>query len=225
MNQPCLPREQQCAAARALRPEFARVVEDGRSPSEVRHATAASFGEEVQLTPPASGFAGLVWILPVVGAVLGLAGVGYAFWRWRGGGASRATPADRELVRVALGDGRGHGGAVAAVTGRIRIGALITPLARRRPWKLARETVALDHLSGGRLVLPVGLGALDDLRAELTGRGIVLALARVKQDLLDALDAYGLITAIGPDLIFPTLPTAVAAYRAWRSHEPRTGQE
>ena len=33
---------------------------------------------------------------------------------------------------------------------------------RRRPWKLARETVTLDHLSNGGLVLPVGLGALED---------------------------------------------------------------
>jgi alkanesulfonate monooxygenase SsuD/methylene tetrahydromethanopterin reductase-like flavin-dependent oxidoreductase (luciferase family) len=47
-------------------------------------------------------------------------------------------------------------------TERVRIGAVLTPPARRRPWKLARETVTLDHLSGGRLVLPVGLGALDD---------------------------------------------------------------
>jgi alkanesulfonate monooxygenase SsuD/methylene tetrahydromethanopterin reductase-like flavin-dependent oxidoreductase (luciferase family) len=47
-------------------------------------------------------------------------------------------------------------------TERVRIGAMLTPPARRRPWKLARETIALDHLSGGRLVLPVGLGALDD---------------------------------------------------------------
>jgi alkanesulfonate monooxygenase SsuD/methylene tetrahydromethanopterin reductase-like flavin-dependent oxidoreductase (luciferase family) len=39
---------------------------------------------------------------------------------------------------------------------------VLTPPARRRPWKRAREAVALDHLSGGRLVLPVGLGALDD---------------------------------------------------------------
>jgi alkanesulfonate monooxygenase SsuD/methylene tetrahydromethanopterin reductase-like flavin-dependent oxidoreductase (luciferase family) len=39
---------------------------------------------------------------------------------------------------------------------------MVTPLPRRRPVKLARETVTLDHLSGGRLVLPVGLGALDD---------------------------------------------------------------
>src|SRR3712207_6897879 len=43
--------------------------------------------------------------------------------------------------------------AMAMRTERVRIGAVLTPPARRRPWKLARETVALDHLSGGRLVL------------------------------------------------------------------------
>lgn len=52
--------------------------------------------------------------------------------------------------------------AFAMVTSRIRLGAMIMPLARRRPWKVARESVTLDHLSNGRLVLPVGLGALDD---------------------------------------------------------------
>jgi alkanesulfonate monooxygenase SsuD/methylene tetrahydromethanopterin reductase-like flavin-dependent oxidoreductase (luciferase family) len=52
--------------------------------------------------------------------------------------------------------------AMAMRTERVKIGAVLTPPARRRPWKLARETVALDHLSGGRLVLPVGLGALED---------------------------------------------------------------
>lgn len=52
--------------------------------------------------------------------------------------------------------------AMAMRTERVRIGAVITPPARRRPWKLARETMTLDHVSGGRLVLPVGLGALDD---------------------------------------------------------------
>ena len=52
--------------------------------------------------------------------------------------------------------------AMAMRTERVRLGAVLTPPARRRPWKLARETVTLDHLSGGRLVLPVGLGALDD---------------------------------------------------------------
>ena len=48
--------------------------------------------------------------------------------------------------------------AVATVTSQVRIGALVTPLARRRPWKVAREAVTLDHLSNGRLVLGVGLG-------------------------------------------------------------------
>ena len=52
--------------------------------------------------------------------------------------------------------------AIATQTSRVRIGAMLTPVSRRRPWKLARETMTVDQLSGGRLVLPVGLGALDD---------------------------------------------------------------
>lgn len=52
--------------------------------------------------------------------------------------------------------------AMAMRTEHVRLGAIITPPSRRRPWKLARETRTLDHLSNGRLVLPVGLGALDD---------------------------------------------------------------
>lgn len=52
--------------------------------------------------------------------------------------------------------------AAAMTTTRIRLGALITPLARRRPWKFARETVTLDHLSAGRLVVGVGTGGGDD---------------------------------------------------------------
>jgi high affinity sulfate transporter 1 len=60
------------------------------------------------------------------------------------------------------------------------------------------------------------LDAVDALRRELTDRGIVFALARVKQDLLDDLTAYGLADTVGPERIFPTLPTAVAAYRECR---------
>lgn len=52
--------------------------------------------------------------------------------------------------------------AMAMRTERVRLGAMIFAPTRRRPWKLAREALTLDHLSGGRLVLPVGLGALDD---------------------------------------------------------------
>jgi SulP family sulfate permease len=56
--------------------------------------------------------------------------------------------------------------------------------------------------------------AIDELRTELGRRGITFAMARVKQDLRDDLVAAGLVERIGADLIFPTLPTAVAAYRA-----------
>ena len=57
------------------------------------------------------------------------------------------------------------------------------------------------------------LDAVDQLRTELERRGIVFAMARVKQDLRDALQAAGLVDKIGQDYIFPTLPTAVEAYR------------
>jgi alkanesulfonate monooxygenase SsuD/methylene tetrahydromethanopterin reductase-like flavin-dependent oxidoreductase (luciferase family) len=48
--------------------------------------------------------------------------------------------------------------AIALRTEHIRLGPMVTPLSRRRPWKLARETVTLDRLSGGRMILGVGLG-------------------------------------------------------------------
>lgn len=48
--------------------------------------------------------------------------------------------------------------AVALNTQRIKLGPMVTPLARRRPWKVAREAISLDHLSAGRLIIGVGLG-------------------------------------------------------------------
>jgi len=48
---------------------------------------------------------------------------------------------------------------VAARTSRIRIGTVVTPVPRRRPWQLARTTTTLDRLSGGRVVLGVGIGS------------------------------------------------------------------
>jgi alkanesulfonate monooxygenase SsuD/methylene tetrahydromethanopterin reductase-like flavin-dependent oxidoreductase (luciferase family) len=49
--------------------------------------------------------------------------------------------------------------AIALSTSRIRIGPMVTPIARRRPWKLAREALSIDQISGGRLIMGVGLGA------------------------------------------------------------------
>lgn len=57
------------------------------------------------------------------------------------------------------------------------------------------------------------LDALDQVREELSRRGIVFAMARVKQDLRNSLAAAGLLTKIGEDRIYPTLPTAVEAFR------------
>lgn len=59
------------------------------------------------------------------------------------------------------------------------------------------------------------LDAVEALRQELADRDIVLALARVKQELREDLDAYGLTASVGADRIYPTLPTALEAYRAW----------
>jgi alkanesulfonate monooxygenase SsuD/methylene tetrahydromethanopterin reductase-like flavin-dependent oxidoreductase (luciferase family) len=60
--------------------------------------------------------------------------------------------------------------AIAAATERLRLGPLVTPLARRRPVKVARETATLDRLSAGRLTLGVGLGS-DEFASEYSITG------------------------------------------------------
>ena len=60
--------------------------------------------------------------------------------------------------------------AMATATERIRLGPMVTPLARRRPVKVARETATLDRLSGGRLTLGVGLGS-DQFASEYSITG------------------------------------------------------
>jgi alkanesulfonate monooxygenase SsuD/methylene tetrahydromethanopterin reductase-like flavin-dependent oxidoreductase (luciferase family) len=72
--------------------------------------------------------------------------------------------------------------AMAMRTERARLGAIVTPPSRRRPWKLAREAMTLDVLSNGRLILPVGLGALDDAAFGNVGEPTD---ARTRAELLD----------------------------------------
>src|SRR2546429_471581 len=71
---------------------------------------------------------------------------------------------------------------VAASTSRIKLGTMITPVARRRPWKLAKEVTTLDLLSSGRVILGVGLGAPAHAEFGLFGEP---AEARVRAELLD----------------------------------------
>lgn len=72
---------------------------------------------------------------------------------------------------------------VALRTERIRIGPLVTAPSRRRPWQLASETATLDHLSQGRVILPVGLGAAEELGFARFGD---VMDRKVRAELLDA---------------------------------------
>jgi SulP family sulfate permease len=65
--------------------------------------------------------------------------------------------------------------------------------------------------------------ALESLRRELESRGIVLGLARLKQDLRGDLAPSGLLDRIGEEHIFATLPTTVAAFKAWQEQHPDEG--
>ncbi len=78
--------------------------------------------------------------------------------------------------------------AMALQTTRIRLGTSITPLTRRRPWKVARETVTLDHLSNGRLILGVGLGDLEHDAASFASFGEVTDAKQRGRMLDEALD-------------------------------------
>ena len=76
--------------------------------------------------------------------------------------------------------------AAAMRTDRIRLGTMLTPLPRRKPWDVASQSATLDNLAGGRVILSVGLGAPDDrwwlfeedpgrrTRAELLDEGLEL---------------------------------------------------
>ncbi|MEO6062325.1 MAG: LLM class flavin-dependent oxidoreductase [Thermoflexales bacterium] len=80
--------------------------------------------------------------------------------------------------------------AAAMQTSRIRLGTMVTPPSRRRPWKLAGETATLDQLSNGRAILSVGLGAIDTGFAEfgeITGR-------KTRAELLD--ESLDIITGL-----------------------------
>jgi alkanesulfonate monooxygenase SsuD/methylene tetrahydromethanopterin reductase-like flavin-dependent oxidoreductase (luciferase family) len=81
--------------------------------------------------------------------------------------------------------------AVATATQRLRLGPMVTPLARRRPAKVARETATLDRLSDGRLILGVGLGS-DRFAGELSKTGEQLD-DRLRGQMLD--EALAILTA------------------------------
>jgi len=70
-------------ASREIRGEIRARIDAGQSDGEIRRYFSSRYGEAILLTPSSSGIAGAVWVLPVVALVLGGAGLGAAFWRWR----------------------------------------------------------------------------------------------------------------------------------------------
>jgi hypothetical protein len=89
---------------------------------------------------------------------------GFFIWDHIGGSPRQTAPMVDPWIALA---------AMAMRTSRITLSALVTPLPRRRPWKIARECVSLDHLSQGRLILGVGIGS-DTFFSEYSSYGEII---------------------------------------------------
>lgn len=95
--------ESETVAAAAVRAEIDRRIADGETDAQIRDFFASRYGQEILLTPTASGITGLVWILPVVALVLAVAGLVVAFRRWRVRPNVTVTDEDRAIVAEARG--------------------------------------------------------------------------------------------------------------------------
>lgn len=123
-------------------------------------------------------------------------------------------------------------GAMAMRTERIRLGTMVTPIPRRRPWKLARETATLDHLTGGRVILGVGAGLLPEefgglgdesdpkLRAEMLDEGLEVLTGLWSGKPFRHLGRHYQVEAAGfaPPLQTPRIPLWIAA--SWPARKP-----
>ena len=78
--------------------------------------------------------------------------------------------------------------AIAVETEKIRLGTLLSPPSRMRPWKLASEAITLDILSNGRITLSVGLGAINTGFEELGEETDLKTRAELLDESLDIID-------------------------------------
>ena len=123
--------------------------------------------------------------------------------------------------------------AIALRTRRLRLGALMTPLAAYHPWQIARQTVTLDHLSQGRLIFGAGLGERPDAfeqvgeevdprcRAEKLDEGLEILQRLWSGEVVNFQGVrYQLTNAqlLPKPLQSPRLPIRVAGY--WPHHKP-----
>lgn len=96
--------ESDAAAAQAVRDEIRERLRRGESEREIEAYFVSRFGQGILLTPEAGGVAGLVWVLPVAGAVLATGALTSTFRRRRRDRVGSPTSADRDLVDRALRD-------------------------------------------------------------------------------------------------------------------------
>ncbi len=99
----------QNSASRAIRNEITELVNDNDlSDADIIAFIETRYGAQVLLVPRSTGFDALIWVLPAVGLICGLAGLTVVFRRWKREAAATADPtdADRELVASALADDR-----------------------------------------------------------------------------------------------------------------------
>jgi len=90
--------------SRQIRLDIAKRMSEGQSEEEIQDYFRERYGDEILLTPSASGVGGVVWALPVVALVCAMAGLVAAFRRWRrtAEDGPRATIADETIVSRAL---------------------------------------------------------------------------------------------------------------------------
>lgn len=95
--------ESDVAIAREIRAEIGRLVVAGHSDDDIRARFAERYGDWVILTPSRSGVSGLVWIIPVVGLVVGVGLLALTLTRWRRASMTgeEVTDHDRALVESA----------------------------------------------------------------------------------------------------------------------------
>lgn len=93
--------ESNSAVAANMREFIVAEVQAGRSDGDIEQALVRAYGREVVLSPPATGFGALAWVLPVVGFTAGATAVAWVVTRDRGRGASGPSDEDRALVERA----------------------------------------------------------------------------------------------------------------------------
>jgi cytochrome c-type biogenesis protein CcmH len=90
--------ESNAPVATAIRRQIDDLVDEGRSDDEIRRFIALQYGQDTDARPPRSGFASLVWVLPVLAVAVGGTWLALSFRQWRAGRDVEVTDEDRALV-------------------------------------------------------------------------------------------------------------------------------